>query len=384
MNYWRFCRELKNNGLRVLGIGDCPYDNLSRELRASLDEYYKVSSLENEDEVYRAVAYFIFRYGKIDWLESNNEYWLERDAHLRTMYNIQSGFQDKDMSRVKKKSVMKKYYEQAGLRCARWTMVTSFRRCRKFIDEVGYPVIVKPDNGVGANDTYKLSSDEELKNFLETKLPVPYIMEEFVDAEINSYDAVINSKGEPIFETGNVTPKSIMDIVNNNDNSLYWMVNEPFDDVREAGRKCAKAFRVKSRFVHMEFFRLLSDQRLGKKGDVIALEVNMRPCGGYSPDMMNYANSTDVYKIWADMIAYDSTLVPSGEKFYCAYAGRRDGKNFLYNEQDILDRYKGSLKTIDRIPDALSAAMGNTMYLANFKTKDELIEFYKDMFAEKQ
>ncbi|MCD8286321.1 MAG: carbamoylphosphate synthase large subunit [Clostridia bacterium] len=383
LNYWRFCRELKNNGLRVLGIGDCPYEHLSHELKASLDEYYKVSSLENEDEVYRAVAYFIFRYGKIDWLESNNEYWLERDAHLRTLFSIKSGFQDKDMSRVKKKSVMKKYYEEVGLPCARWTLVTTFRHCKKFIDEVGYPVIVKPDNGVGANDTYKLSGDEELQHFLDTKLPVSYIMEEFVDAEINSYDAIINSQGEPLFETGNVTPKSIMDIVNNNDNSLYWMVNEPFDDIREIGRKCVKAFHVKSRFVHMEFFRLLSDQYLGKKGDVIALEVNMRPCGGYSPDMMNYANSTDVYKIWADMIAYDSTLVPTGEKFYCAYAGRRDGKPFVYNEQDIMYRYGKNIKTIDRIPDALSAAMGNTMYLATFKTRDEMIEFYKDVLKVK-
>ncbi len=383
LNYWRFCRELKNNGLRVLGIGDCPYDNLSRELRASLDEYYKVSSLENEDEVYRAVAYFIFRYGKIDWLESNNEYWLERDAHLRTMFNIQSGFQDKDMSRVKLKSVMKKYYAKAGLKCARYCMVKTYTNCHRFIHQVGYPVIVKPDNGVGANDTYKISNDESLKKFLASK-PEGYIMEEFVDAEINSYDAVINSKGEPLFETGNVTPKSIMDIVNKNDNSLYYMVNEPFADIRAAGRKCVKAFGVKSRFVHMEFFRLLSDQALGKKGDVIALEVNMRPCGGYSPDMMNYANSTDVYKIWADMIAYDSTLVTTGERFYCAYAGRRDGKNFFYNEQDILYRYAHNLKTIDRIPDALSAAMGNTMYLANFKTQAELNEFYDDMFKEKE
>ena len=58
-NYWNFCRELKNNGLRVLGIGDCPYDNLRLELKDSLDEYYKVSSLDNYDEVYQAVAFFI-------------------------------------------------------------------------------------------------------------------------------------------------------------------------------------------------------------------------------------------------------------------------------------------------------------------------------------
>ena len=84
MTYWKFCRELKNNGMRVLGIGDSPYDDLLQELRDSLDEYYKVSSLENYDEVFKAVAFFTYKYGKIDWLESNNEYWLMRDAALRT------------------------------------------------------------------------------------------------------------------------------------------------------------------------------------------------------------------------------------------------------------------------------------------------------------
>ena len=71
-NYWKFCRELKNNGFTVLGIGDCPYDNLSFELKSSLNEYYKVNSLENYEEVFRAVALFTFKYGKIAYLESNN------------------------------------------------------------------------------------------------------------------------------------------------------------------------------------------------------------------------------------------------------------------------------------------------------------------------
>ena len=115
-NYWQFCRELKNNGMNVLGIGDQPYDELKPELKDSLNEYYKVGSLENYDEVYRAVAFFAFKYGRIDWLESNNEYWLERDAALRTDFNIKSGFQTEDMPRIKYKSKMKEYYQKAGHR----------------------------------------------------------------------------------------------------------------------------------------------------------------------------------------------------------------------------------------------------------------------------
>ena len=379
-NYWQFCLELKNNGLRVLGIGDQPYDTLLPELKSSLHEYYKVGSMENYDEVYRAVAFFISKYGRIDWLESNNEYWLERDAMLRTDFHITSGFQVEDMERIKFKSKMKPYYQAAGIPTARYHIVDDFDSCKAFIDEVGWPVIVKPDNGVGASHTYKLKDDEGLRGFLAEKEPhVSYIMEEFITAEVNSYDAIIDSHGEPIFETGNVTPNSIMDIVNTNDNSIYYIVNQLPEDTRRAGRATVKSFGVKSRFVHFEFFRLTADHpHMGKKGDVVALEVNMRPCGGFSPDMMNFANSTDVYKIWADMIAYDSTQKPCGERRYCAYAGRRDGKNFRLSHDELTRKYAAQMRMVTRIPDALSGAMGNQMYVAVFPTKEEMDAFYQD------
>ena len=390
VNYWMFCKELKNNGMNVLGIGDCPYDQLLPELRSSLNEYYKVSSLENYDEVYRAVAFFTFKYGRIDWLESNNEYWLERDARLRTDFNICTGFKNEDMPRIKYKSKMKQYYEAVGVPVARYLLpeLNDFDGCKKFIEEVGYPVVVKPDNGVGAANTYKLKDDEGLKTFLaewaEHYPEVPYIMEEFVPAEVNSYDAIIDSKGEPIFEAGNVTPMSIMDVVNDNDNSLYYIVKDLADDVREAGRKTVKSFGVKSRFIHFEFFRLTADKdNLGKKGDVIALEVNMRPSGGNTPDMINFARSTNVYKIWADMIAYDSTLLPVGQHYYCGFAGLRDGKDFVMSADDIMAKYGANMRMAQRVPDALSGAMGNQMYVATFDTEEQLNEFYASVTAVK-
>ena len=380
-NYWQFCAELKKNGLNVLGIGDQPYDELSQELKNSLNEYYKVNSLENYDEVYRAVAFFTYKYGRIDWLESNNEYWLERDAMLRTDFNISSGFHTEDMPRIKYKSKMKEFYTKAGIPVARYHLVDNVENCQDFIKLVGYPVIVKPDNGVGASHTFKLSSDQDLLQFFnEKEADTQYIMEEFIDAEVNSYDAVIDSNGDPMFETGNVTPDSIMDIVNNSDNSIYHIVKNLSEDVRTAGRATVKSFGVKSRFVHFEFFRLLKDHEgMGKKGDVVALEVNMRPCGGFSPDMMNYANSTNVYKIWADMIAFDHSTLPDGKHAYCAYAGRRDGKAFVLSHEQILEKYGDNLKMVDRIPDVLSGAMGNQMYVALFNTKKEMDSFYKNV-----
>ena len=380
-NYWQFCRELKNNGMNVLGIGDQPYDQLSGDLKASLNEYYKVDTLEDYDQVYRAVAFFIFKYGRIDWLESNNEYWLERDARLRTDFHITSGFQTGDMTRVKYKSKMKQYYAKAGIPTARYHLVKARKDCAAFIKKVGYPVVVKPDNGVGAAHTYKLSSDQELDAFLADRLEgVPYIMEEFVHAEVNSYDAIIDANGEPMFETGNVTPFSIMDIVNENGNSIYYIVKDLPEDTRKAGRATVKAFGVKSRFVHFEFFRLTQDQEgLGKKGQIVGLEVNMRPCGGFTPDMINFAHSTNVYKIWADMIAFGQSTMPVGEHAFCAFAGRRDGMNFVLGHQEIMDKYGAQMKMVERIPDALAGAMGNQMYVAIFPTQEEMDRFYGDI-----
>lgn len=381
--YWKFCAELKNNGLRVLGIGDCPYDELKPELRNALHEYYRVSNLENYDEVFRAVAFFTYTYGKIDYLESNNEYWLERDAKLRTEFHITTGFMNDDIDKVKHKSAMKAYYQAAGIPTARYHLVDAYEAAAAFASVVGYPVVVKPDNGVGASKTYRLNNEEELKYFFATKDSVQYIMEELVHGYVRTYDAIIDADGNPIFETGNVTPSCLMDVVNTGDNSIYYIVKELPEQVKDIGRRTVQAFGVKGRFVHLEYFVLTEDQQgLGKAGDIVGLEVNMRPAGGYTPDMYNFAYETDVYKIWADMIAFNKSTKPLGNRHHCAFVGRRDGKRFVMEHDAIMEKYGKHMKMVGRIPDALSGAMGNQMYIANLDTDEERDLFFRDLLEE--
>ena len=130
----------------------------------------------------------------------------------------------------------------------------------------------------------------------------------------------------------------------------------------------------------MEFFKLLEDKRgLGKKGEYIGLEVNMRPAGGYTPDMYNYANNTDVYQIWADMITdnkiINADLNEGMEKNFCIYVSRRDSKNYLYSHEEVLEKYRNNLLMSERMPDLYAAAMGNNMYTAKFTSKDDMDEF---------
>lgn len=378
--YWNFCDRLRRNGVNVLGIGDAPFDEIPHELKDCLTEYYRVDNLGNYDEMVRAVGYFTFHYGKIDWLESNNEYWLEMDAQLRTDFNITTGAQNDFIQRIKFKSKMKESYRAAGVPVARHHMVCTIDAARDFIQTVGYPVIVKPDNGCGAEATYKLKNDEDLQRFF-AKLPtVPYIMEEYISGTIVSFDGVADSHCVPLFYTSNVFPTPLLDIVSQNGDLAYWTQKVVPPALKDVGFRTIKAFGAKSRFFHCEFFQLNEDKPgLGKKGDYVALEVNMRPAGGYTPDMINFANSVDCYQIWADMVCYDEVrnLDLDGPKFYCVYASRRDCHTYKHSHEQIMARYGSRMKMCDELPPALRLDMGDRMYTANLRTNAERDAFIR-------
>ena len=329
-NYWNFCDRMKNHGVNVLAIGDMPNESISEELKNSVTEYCYVNNMENYDNVYRCVAYLASKYGKIDWLESNNEYWLELDAKLRTDFNVNTGMKEDITKIFKTKSGMKAYYQKAGVKTARYHLVNTLENGRKFISEVGYPVVVKPDNGVGA-----------------------------------------------------VFPNSIMDVVNNHSNIHYYSLRKIPEELQKLGRSVVKEFPVNARFFHCEFFQLLEDRPgLGNKGDFIGLEVNMRPPGGYTPDMMNWANDIDVYNIYADMVTYNHSEYYTNRSYHCIYCGRRDGKKYYYNDDALMAMYGNHIVMNERMPDILSGAMGNYTYTARFETMDEVNDFIDKVLKE--
>ena len=166
-NYYHFCAELKNNGVNVLGIGDSAYDSLPYSLKNVLTEYYKVESMENYDQMMRAVAYFILNMAVLIGFESNNEYWLTQMPDCATDFISTSGFQLNEIETFKSKKHMKEYYKKAGIPAVECYKIGSREGCFSFAAKYGYPIVVKPDNGVGAQNTYRISNDQSLINFLQ-------------------------------------------------------------------------------------------------------------------------------------------------------------------------------------------------------------------------
>lgn len=381
--YWQFCAALRRNGARALGVGDTPWDSLSQRVKDALDEYYWVSDLSDYEQVYRAVAYFSYRYGKPDWIESNNEHWLAQDARLREDFNVAHGPRPSEIGRWQSKAAQKPLYAAAGVPAPRQTRLTTFDETRWFIGEMGhYPVFAKPEVGVGAGGTRLLRTDDDLRDLLATHgpegaEPVSYVIEQYVEGDICSWDAVLDSRGEPLFENQEEFPPSMADVVHGGLDLAYRSCPEVDPALSGAGRACAKAFGLTSRFVHMEFFRLARDREgLGRAGDYVGLEVNVRPPGGTSPEMMNYAHATNVYQVWADMVCFDeSRQSPDGTDAFCVYAARRDAHRYAHDHDEVMARWGTKVVSCGRVPDALSDDMGNYQYTARLLTQAEADDF---------
>lgn len=371
-HFYRFCQRLKERGVTVLGIGDAPWEGLSPECRNSLTEYCPVSSLEQYEEVYRAAAGFISRYGRIDFVESQNEYWLELDARPRTDFNIPTGPRLEEMADMNHKSRMKAAYARAGIPTARWCLPETEEQAGQFAEAVGWPVIVKPDKGVGAVSTYRLKNREELSDFWNRRdSRVPFIEEEYVPGHVETFDGITDSQKKCLFCASQVMGVSLMDAVNGNRSVVSWC-QAPAEDLREAGTRVLQQFDTRNKFFHFEFFRLDEDKPgLGRKGDLLGLEVNMRAPGGRIPDKINFAFDTDVYTIWADSLIYDRCFMDGSFRRYITHVGRKDGRPYLRTAAEV-DAALGEavLEEFDVSP-ALAAEMGNHAWLLKADTDEQ-------------
>ena len=243
---------------------------------------------------------------------------------------------------------------------------------------MGYACIVKPGSGVGANGRKEIKSVDELSVF-DSELPAElYVMEEFLCGDICTYDAILDANCEPLFESMCTYPP-VIDSVQNDESTHFFTVAEVPEELRGFGRKAAKAFGADRRFVHFEFINITKDYAgIGKAGGYAIMEVNMRPAGGHDPDMMNYAQSIDVFDIYAQMVTTDSAYIPeAAERYVCAYAARKDGCSYVHTPEEIMERYGSAIVMQEEMPPIDWPSMGRYVYMAKFKEMKEMEEYFR-------
>lgn len=369
-NYLHFTKALKTEGIRVLGLGDMPYDDLHPDLKSALTDYYRVDNLHQYNQLVRAMGYFTHQYGKIDGIDSHNEYWLETEAMLRADFNI-VGLKPEDMIHMKKKSEMKKVFRAAGLHVAEGMVVADWESLLQFANKNGYPLIAKPDNGVGASGTYKIFNETDLRSFFDKKPANEYFIEQFIEGIIESFDGLVDLKGDLLFSTSHINERGVMEVVNEDTHVYFYNLREIPQDIEEAGKRALKAFQLKGRFFHIEFFREQQSNKL------FALEVNMRPPGGYTMDMFNFSVDADLYQLWASMVSGKEVSFNYERKFHVCFVSRKNRHHYQFTQHELLQKYPQQIAFHGAIPDVMSPAMGNYCFLVRTSDLQEMFEVQK-------
>lgn len=351
-NFETFAHRLYESGINTLGIADVPYDELSEGLRQHLTEYYRVDDMQDYDQVYRAVGYFAHKYGRIDRVESHNEFWLELDAKIRTDFNV-FGFKNEDMLAIKTKRQMKEVFRSQGLKVAAGDTFKTDQEAKALAKKLGFPIIVKPNSGVGASDTYKLKTADELDHFLASRSAyVDYIMEEFVDGDIITFDGLADHDGKIVFYSSLEHSEAVLETVANGTDMYYFLPREINPELVVLGEKCVSAFNIKERFFHFEFFRIK------ETGEIIPLEVNCRPPGGLTIDMWNYANDFDIFKEYVNVVKENHFKAESKRPYNVFYISRRDDMNYKHSLDEVRQYFGQHLVSIASVPGVFSAIMG--------------------------
>lgn len=373
-NFYLFPVGLAKAGARVLGIGEAPWETLRPELQEAMTEYYCVSSMNDYDQVVRAMGNFIHHHGRIDRIESHNEHWLLLEGALREDFNI-FGPKRAATQTIKRKSLMKEVFRKTGIPVVRGEVYREPEQARAFAKKVGFPMIAKPDIGVGAASTYKFADMNQVEEFIRGKQEEDYFLEEFIDGTLYTFDGITNKDNEIVYYTSHHSDFGCYEAAALNDDLWYYSLRKIPEKLRDYGFRCVKAFDIREKFFHFEFFKRKSD------GEYIPLELNCRPPGGFTTDMMNFTSDIDVYQQWANVVVQGKFTVDVERKYHCAHIGRKYGKTYRLSHEQILDKYGDRVIMFTEVSPVLAQVMGNMAYLVRSPDENEIKKIIQDMLA---
>jgi len=368
-----FVGYLHQLGARVCGICDNGFiEVLPQSLRESLTLHYSVPELTYFPHLESAVSHFRNTLGEeIHLVESLNECFLHLEGQTRDKFGIPGDSAETASSR-QCKSFMKKVFLDAGIPCARGGVYTSVEQVEiELISACGYPIIAKPDKGVGAQGVRKISNKEELERFFLENPQQSYgdevhateraIFEEYISGDLFTFETIIDSTGRVVFYGASRFSSGVLEMLEkeNENIAFYTLVDIP-DEIIHYGTKALAAFHLTSKATHIEFFQRHSD------GQFIIIEVNFRAPGGclmelHAQSLGGDSYPNNVYEKWARVVLNKpcEDFDPAVRKWSCAYLGRKHHLNYRLSETELEEKYGDCIVASDYIPHEMQRLFGN-------------------------
>lgn len=286
-------REL--GGVQLLGVCQHYPDDYGRQV---FDDLIRLDDVDDSDQLIAAAREFATRAGGVDQLVTTTEMLLEPVARANEILGLQ-GIDVSTVRCVLDKSLLKSILGRAGIRVASHRVLTSNEDARRFLDEMDFPIVLKPLRGSGGLATWCIRTAEEMELTLQgmqISSESALLVEDYLRGEELCIDT-ITIANEPRFYSICYYRPSILEALENP--QIQWSCVLPRDisgvryqDFITQGLEAVRALSVGNAMTHMEGF-LLHD------GGLSFTDATLRPAGARIAPMLAFAYDIDPYLTWA-------------------------------------------------------------------------------------
>jgi hypothetical protein len=253
------------------------------------------------------------RWGAIERIVAVHETLLAPVARASLALGL-PGMSESTVLRALDKSRLKQVLKRVGIETARDRVVTAALDARHFVDQVGFPLVLKPLTGSGGLGTWRIGTREQLELTLEILKPSPenaVLLEEHLNGQELCIDTV-TTDDEPRFHSLCLYRPTILEALD--DPRVRWRCVMPRDITAERyrnftdlGLAAVRALAVGNAMTHLEGFL--------EGGRVRFTDATLRPAGARIGPMLAFAYDIDPYRVWA-RVAVDGCFDGPWERKY--------------------------------------------------------------------
>jgi len=323
-NQRRFVRGLALAGASVATIGETPGAALDPDLREWIEAHEQVPSVCHEPSMLEAVRRLQGR-AWVDRLEATVEAHVMPVATVREAASI-PGTSVRTAWLCRDKPSMKEALREAGVPCAQSAAVSSRAEAHAFAERAGYPIIIKPRSGAGAEGTRRIDSAAELDRAVAdfgVDRGASVALESFIEGHEGFLDAIAID-GELHLEFVSHYHPGVLEAMRRREVSPIVVttnrVEHPVhDEVRRMARRVVQALGIGTSAVHMEWF-------FGPRGLAFS-EIGCRPPGVSVWDLYEAANEMDLYRAWGEAIVHGRIAQRPSRRFAAGMVALRPDRD---------------------------------------------------------
>lgn len=350
-NTQRYVRAFAEAGCRLGIVHQDSIDRLDERLRSFVHADFRVADCMDPDQLVAACQQLSGPLGGLDRLAGALEQLQIPLGVARDRLGI-GGMGEEVARNFREKARMKEILAAADVPVARHRLAADADDLRRFVALVGYPVVVKPPDGLGAKATFRITDSTEL-DALVRSTPAgawPVQAEEFVRATEENTCETVSIRGVPVWRSGTRYLPGVLEVVEN-----AWMQycvllpreeHDPrFTTFHPINDRALRALGMGTGLSHMEWFRMAD-------GSALVSEVGARPPGASIMPLMSQAHDCDLWQRWATLVVHE-TFDPPVRRYAAGVAffrGTGTGRVTAVRGLDAAQEAVGALVVDRKLP----------------------------------